>query len=114
MAFDLLAAAGADIRSEAGPPAAGGWSRWRTGCPPLQLSPVTEDVDEERVWYEILPAAWTSMNSVGSTVPDAQIRIYLRRADDPSAGWSSRADSCRIWFPKLGCAMVLVYARCGL
>jgi ATP-dependent DNA ligase len=57
MAFDLLAVAGVDIRMQ----------RWTTRrarleslaewMPPLQLSPVTDDLAEAREWYDVLAAA---------------------------------------------------------
>jgi ATP-dependent DNA ligase len=57
MAFDLLATAGVDIRQQR-------WSTRRsrleslTGwVPPLQLTPVTFEVEEAREWYEVLPGA---------------------------------------------------------
>jgi ATP-dependent DNA ligase len=57
MAFDLLAAVGVDIRQQC-------WDTRRSRLeslagwvPPLQLTPVTFDVDEAREWYEVLPAA---------------------------------------------------------
>jgi ATP-dependent DNA ligase len=64
VAFDLLAVAGVDIRTQRwstrrqrleslpiGQAPSGGWSA------PLQVSPVTHDPDEAREWLEILPAA---------------------------------------------------------
>jgi hypothetical protein len=57
MAFDLLAVGGVDIRPQR-------WSTRRSRLeslgewvPPLQLTPVTVDVDEAREWYEVLLAA---------------------------------------------------------
>jgi ATP-dependent DNA ligase len=58
VAFDLLANAGVDLRTQ----------RWTTRHqrlaalaaawrPPLQVSPVTDDVEEAREWFEVLPAA---------------------------------------------------------
>jgi ATP-dependent DNA ligase len=56
VAFDLLAAGGIDLRSQ----------RWSTRrdrletitdwTPPLQLGLVTDDLDEAREWFEVLPA----------------------------------------------------------
>jgi ATP-dependent DNA ligase len=56
-AFDLLAAGGIDLRAQR-------WTvrrqrleqlahRW---TPPLQLTPVTADIDEAREWFEVLPS----------------------------------------------------------
>lgn len=58
MAFDLLALGGVDLRTQR-------WSVRRTRLdgvasawsPPLQLSPVTSDVDEAKEWFDVLPAA---------------------------------------------------------
>lgn len=58
MAFDLLAIAGVDLRTQR-------WSVRRARLeqlaspwsPPLQLSPVTSDVDEAREWFDVLPEA---------------------------------------------------------
>ncbi|HWD83249.1 MAG TPA: ATP-dependent DNA ligase [Kribbella sp.] len=58
VAFDLLTIAGVDLRTQ----------RWtvrrtrlealaKTWVPPLQLSPATDDVDEAREWFEVLPGA---------------------------------------------------------
>jgi ATP-dependent DNA ligase len=58
MAFDLLAAGGVDLRMQ----------RWtvRRGrleqlaeawAPPIQLTPVTADLEEARDWFDALPAA---------------------------------------------------------
>jgi ATP-dependent DNA ligase len=57
-AFNLLAAGGVDLRTQ----------RWsvrrqrleqlaRDWVPPLQLTPVTADLDEATEWFEVLPAA---------------------------------------------------------
>jgi ATP-dependent DNA ligase len=57
VAFDLLAYAGVDLRTQRWATRrsrleqlAAGWS------PPLQLTPVTYDADEAREWFELLPA----------------------------------------------------------
>jgi ATP-dependent DNA ligase len=78
VAFDLLAVAGVDIRSQ----------RWTTRrqrleslsgwSPPLQLSPVTRSLDEAREWYEILPAA---MGVEGLMVKGAGTRYEPGRRD---------------------------------
>ncbi|MEU4295142.1 hypothetical protein AB0E63_43570 [Kribbella sp. NPDC026596] len=58
VAFDVLAAAGVDLRTQ----------RWTVRCSrlgkiasswsvPLQLSPVTQSLDEAREWFEVLPDA---------------------------------------------------------
>ena len=57
-AFDLLALGGVDLRTQ----------RWtarrqrleqlaRSWMPPMQLTPVTADLDEAREWFEVLPEA---------------------------------------------------------
>jgi ATP-dependent DNA ligase len=58
VAFDLLAYAGVDLRTQRWAirrsrleQFAAGWS------PPLQLTPVKYDADEVRKWFEVLPAA---------------------------------------------------------
>jgi hypothetical protein len=58
VAFDLLAIGGIDLRTQR-------WSVRRgrleqlaaAWSPPLQLSPVTRDLEEAREWFEVLPAA---------------------------------------------------------
>ena len=58
-AFDLLAIGGVDLRTQL-------WSVRRTRleqlaasswAPPLQLSPMTADLNEAREWFEVLPEA---------------------------------------------------------
>jgi ATP-dependent DNA ligase len=104
-AFDLLAANGIDLRTQ----------RWtvrrqrlerlaRDWVPPLQLTPVTADLDEATEWFEVLPAAlgveglvvkgaatrytpgrrdaWVKVNSVGVGV--------VRSAASPGLAWSRR------------------------
>jgi ATP-dependent DNA ligase len=78
MAFDLLAAASVDIRTQ----------RWATRRarleslavwePPLQLSPVTRDVDEAREWLDLLPAA---MGVEGLVVKGVSTRYAPGRRD---------------------------------
>jgi ATP-dependent DNA ligase len=58
VAFDLLAYGGVDLRTQRWATRrsrleqlASGWS------PPLQLTPVTYDLDEAREWFDVLPAA---------------------------------------------------------
>ena len=74
MAFDLLAAAGVDIRTQR-------WTIRRARLeslavwePPLQLSPVTRDVDEAREWLDVLPAAMGSRASSSKASPPATRR----------------------------------------
>ncbi|MFC5263805.1 hypothetical protein ACFPJ1_16955 [Kribbella qitaiheensis] len=78
-AFDLLAACGVDLRTQ----------RWavrrerleqvsRGWVPPLQLTPVTADVDEATEWFEVLPAA---MGVEGLVVKDAASRYTPGRRD---------------------------------
>ncbi|TCN32129.1 ATP dependent DNA ligase-like protein [Kribbella orskensis] len=78
-AFDLLAAGGVDLRTQ----------RWavrrerleqvsRGWVPPLQLTPVTADVDEATEWFEVLPAA---MGVEGLVVKGAASRYTPGRRD---------------------------------
>jgi ATP dependent DNA ligase domain len=78
-AFDLLAAGGVDLRTQ----------RWtvrrqrleqlaRDWVPPLQLTPVTADIDEAREWFEVLPAA---MGVEGLVVKGAATRYTPGRRD---------------------------------
>ncbi|WP_406057488.1 hypothetical protein [Kribbella sp. NBC_00889] len=78
-AFDLLAIGGVDLRTE----------RWtvrrqrleqlaRSWVPPLQLTPVTDDIDEAREWFEVLPAA---MGVEGLVVKGASTRYTPGRRD---------------------------------
>jgi hypothetical protein len=71
-AFDLLAAGGIDLRTQ----------RWTVRrqrleqlpqgwVPPLQLTPVTADLDEATEWFEVLPAA---MGVEGLVVKGASTR----------------------------------------
>lgn len=57
MAFDLLAVAGVDVRSQRWTTRRARLEGLATWSPPLQLSPVTDDVDEARDWFDVLPAA---------------------------------------------------------
>lgn len=58
MAFDLLTLGGVDLRTQR-------WTTRRrrleqlatTWTPPLQVSPVTDDLAEAQEWYDVLPAA---------------------------------------------------------
>ncbi|HEY0693304.1 MAG TPA: ATP-dependent DNA ligase [Kribbella sp.] len=78
-AFDVLAAAGVDLRTQR-------WTvrrqrleqlanHWR---PPLQLTPVTADIDEAREWFEVLPSA---MGVEGLVVKGAASRYMPGRRD---------------------------------
>ncbi len=57
MAFDLLAAASIDIRSQSWTTRRGRLESLAAWAPPLQLSPVTYDVAEAREWFDVLPDA---------------------------------------------------------
>jgi ATP-dependent DNA ligase len=57
MAFDLLAVASVDIRSQRWTTRRGRLESLTGWAPPLHQSPVTYDVDEAREWHEVLPAA---------------------------------------------------------
>ncbi|HEY3006050.1 MAG TPA: ATP-dependent DNA ligase [Kribbellaceae bacterium] len=57
MAFDLLAAASIDIRSQRWTTRRGRLESLAAWAPPLQLSPVTYDGDEAREWFDVLPDA---------------------------------------------------------
>jgi len=78
MAFDLLAVNGVDSRTRH-------WTRRRARLeslagsePPLQLSPVTYDVEEAREWLEVLPEA---MGVEGVVVKGAVTRYYPGRRE---------------------------------
>ena len=109
VAFGLLAVAGVDLRTQ----------RWtvRRGrleqlagsfSPPLQLTPVTADLEEAREWFEVLPAAmgveglvvkgaatryvggrreWLKVNSGGVGCVRLSEWIHLRWSRPPSCGW---------------------------
>jgi ATP-dependent DNA ligase len=78
-AFDLLAVGGVDLRTQR-------WTARRRRLedlaqgwvPPLQLSPATDDVDEAREWFEVLPAA---MGIEGLVVKGANTRYAGGRRD---------------------------------
>ncbi|MFG1626231.1 ATP-dependent DNA ligase [Kribbella sp. NPDC049227] len=80
-AFDLLANGGVDLRTQR-------WTVRRTRleelarrwAPPLQLTPVTDDINEAREWFEVLPAA---MGVEGLVVKGAATRYGPGRRD----GW---------------------------
>ncbi|MFC6156121.1 ATP-dependent DNA ligase [Kribbella jiaozuonensis] len=78
-AFDVLATGGVDLRTQ----------RWtvrrqrleqlsKGWVPPLQLTPVTDDVDEATEWFEVLPAA---MGVEGLVVKGAASRYTPGRRD---------------------------------
>ncbi|GAA3144598.1 hypothetical protein GCM10010530_75290 [Kribbella aluminosa] len=78
-AFDLLTVSGVDLRTQR-------WTvrrqrleqlskRW---VPPLQLTPVTDDLDEATEWFEVLPAA---MGIEGLVVKGAASRYTPGRRD---------------------------------
>ncbi|TCO33048.1 ATP dependent DNA ligase-like protein [Kribbella steppae] len=78
-AFDLLAIGGVDLRTQRWTARrqrleqlAAGWA------PPLQLTPVTSDVDDARQWFEVLPAA---MGVEGLVVKGAATRYTPGRRD---------------------------------
>ena len=79
-AFDLLALGGVDLRTQ----------RWtarrqrleqlaRSWMPPMQLTPVTADLDEAREWFEVLPEA---MGVEGLMVKGAATRYTPGRGTD--------------------------------
>ncbi|MET7284180.1 ATP-dependent DNA ligase [Kribbella sp. NPDC005582] len=81
VAFDLLAIGGVDLRTQ----------RWTVRrrrleglaeafVPPLQLTPVTDDLEEAREWFDVLPAA---MGIEGLVVKGAATRYTGGR----SGGW---------------------------
>ena len=77
--FDLLAIGGDDLRTQR-------WTARRKRLeqlaapwtPPLQLTPVTTDVDEAREWFDVLPAA---MGVEGLVVKGAATRYTPGRRD---------------------------------
>jgi ATP-dependent DNA ligase len=79
VAFDLLAIAGVDLRTQPWTvrrarleELAKGW----TG--PLQLTPVTADIEEAREWFDVLPAA---MGIEGLVVKGARSRYAAGRRE---------------------------------
>jgi ATP-dependent DNA ligase len=71
-AFDLLAIGGIDLRTQRWTvrrnrleQLAAGWA------PPLQLTPVTSDVDEAKEWFDVLPAAMGVEGSSSMARPPA-------------------------------------------
>jgi ATP-dependent DNA ligase len=57
-AFDLLAIGGLDLRTQRWTVRRGRLEQLAAGwVPPLQLSPVTADLEEAREWFDVLPAA---------------------------------------------------------
>jgi ATP-dependent DNA ligase len=79
VAFDLLAAGGVDLRTQR-------WTVRRTRlerlaeswAPPLQLSPVTADIEEATEWFEILPE---TMGIEGLVVKGANSRYVGGRRE---------------------------------
>ncbi|MEV8378811.1 hypothetical protein AB0P21_39095 [Kribbella sp. NPDC056861] len=117
VAFDLLAIGGVDLRTQR-------WTVRRTRLEklaasfalPLQLSPVTADIEEAREWFDVLPAAmgveglvvkgassryvggrreWLKVNSVGVR----RVRLASTAGDLPGQGAAPRPgmvrDGCR-------------------
>jgi ATP-dependent DNA ligase len=119
MAFDLLAVAGVDIRSQRWTTRRGRLEALTGWVPPLQLSPVTYDVDEAREWYEVLPAAmgveglvakgratryvpgrreWLKVNSVGVAAVRLASEVRSARWSDPAQEIvRERQLSCTAW-----------------
>ncbi|MGY4772916.1 ATP-dependent DNA ligase [Kribbella sp. CWNU-51] len=56
-AFDLLAAGGVDLRTQRWAVRRERLEQVSRGWAPLQLTPVTTDLDEATEWFEVLPAA---------------------------------------------------------
>ncbi|MEV4260565.1 ATP-dependent DNA ligase [Kribbella sp. NPDC049584] len=78
-AFDLLASGGVDLRTQRWTvrrqrleQLAGSW------VPPMQLTPVTDDLDEAREWFEVLPDA---MGVEGLVIKGAATRYTPGRRD---------------------------------
>jgi ATP-dependent DNA ligase len=78
-AFDVLAANGVDLRTQRWTvrrqrleQLAAGW------MPPMQVTPVTDDLDEAREWFEVLPAA---IGVEGLVVKGAATRYLPGRRD---------------------------------
>jgi ATP-dependent DNA ligase len=58
VAFDLLAASGVDLRTQRWTVRRGRLEQLAANfSPPLQLTPVTADLEEAREWFDVLPAA---------------------------------------------------------
>jgi ATP-dependent DNA ligase len=78
-AFDLLAVRGVDLRTQRWTVRRHRLEQLATGwVPPLQLTPVTDDVDEATEWFEVLPAA---MGVEGLVVKGAASRYTPGRRD---------------------------------
>jgi ATP-dependent DNA ligase len=78
-AFDLLAIGGVDLRTHRWTARRQRLEQLATGwAPPLQLTPVTSDVDEATEWFEVLPAA---MGVEGLVVTGASTRYTPGRRD---------------------------------
>ncbi|TCN35466.1 hypothetical protein EV644_11528 [Kribbella orskensis] len=61
VAFDLLAVAGVELRTQRWIVRRGRLEQLATSfSPPLQLTPVTADLEEAREWFDVLPAAKAS------------------------------------------------------
>jgi hypothetical protein len=79
VAFDLLAIGGIDLRTQRWTARRQRLEQLATGwAPPLQLTPVTSDVDEATEWFEVLPAA---MGVEGLVVTGASTRYTPGRRD---------------------------------
>ena len=117
-AFDVLAAGGIDLRGQRGTTRRGRLEqiagRW---TPPLQVTPVTDDIDEARDWFELLPAemgieglvckgaasrylpgrrdAWVKVNSLGVGSARPRRRGCLVPGQVAGVGWVAVRDRCR-------------------
>jgi hypothetical protein len=99
-AFDLLAVGGVDLRTQRWTVRRRRLEQLSQVWPPLQLTPVTDDVAEAREWFEVLPVA---MGIEGVVVKGAATRYTPGRRDAlmkvNSVGVSSArgAGQNRIW-----------------
>ena len=78
VAFDLLAVAGVDLRTQRWTVRRAAWSSSPPVGGPLQLTPVTADLEEAREWFNVLPAA---MGVEGLVVKGAATRYVGGRRE---------------------------------
>lgn len=68
VAFDLLAIGGIDLRTQRWTVRRRRLEQLSVGWATLQLSPVTDDIEEAREWFDVLPEAW-AWKASSSRVP---------------------------------------------
>jgi ATP-dependent DNA ligase len=87
-AFDLLAIGGIDLRTQRWTARRQRLEQLAAGWAPLQLTPVTSDVDEAKEWFDVLPAA---MGVEGLVVGVAVFDELTCEASDQVSNGSRRA-----------------------